>query len=74
MQIEVYGPNCTAVLHDLKVYYFSYTTLVGYKDIKSGVECRIRSCSNTTSKHMSKMGIKNFPEVSNMQLNELAGD
>ena len=73
MQLVQYAPNCVGILHNCTVCYFSYTTLVGYCNMVTGVQVRIDSPSNTTSKHMGTMGIKDYPIVTEDELEEMAG-
>lgn len=59
------GSNQCLINMDNCIFWFSYETCVAFHDRKAGVRVkRNQSYSRTTAKHMSQMGVKDFPEVS----------
>lgn len=56
-------------------YYYSYTTCVAYTNFPFGVLRirRDRNFSTTTAKHMTKMGVKNWDQVSDEEFEKIAG-
>lgn len=54
--------NCNIVTIGTKTYYYSYHTLIGFKNENDKI--RVAPVSKTTAGHILKMGIKEFPVVS----------
>lgn len=62
-----YSKNANVFTNGEHIYYFSYETCVGYeRHGATGDSVRVRlknRWSNTTGRHINKMGIKDFPIV-----------
>ena len=55
-------------------YYYSYATCVAYANFPKQIRIRRdRNFSMTTAKHMTKMGVKNWDQVSDEEFEKIAG-
>lgn len=58
-EIFRFTTNCTIVTIGTKTYYYSYHALIGFKSENDKI--RVAPISHTTARHLTKMGIKEFP-------------
>ena len=55
-------------------YYYSYSTCVAYANFDKQIRVRRdKNYSVTTAKHMTKMGVKNWDQVSDEEFENIAG-
>ena len=59
MILKKLGTNYLKVVSGKKTYYFSYETCVAYEDEFNAVRLG-EKISATTSRHLGKMGVKDF--------------
>lgn len=53
------APKCNMITIGTKTYYYSYNTLVGFKNKDEKI--KIPPIGKTTTKHLTMLGIKEFP-------------
>lgn len=59
------GPNQTRISMGHCVFWFSYETCVAFESYKTGIQMRREKAhSRTTARHISQMGVKDFPAFS----------
>lgn len=81
LSIQRINPNATILTIGSRTWYFSYQTCVAYWDGTSfagvdphkGMIRRQSNYSPTTAKHMSYMGVSEWPKVDDATFERLAG-
>lgn len=67
MRLISLGHNQNPITIGDNDFYFSYNTCVAVRNEKGNF--RIKSVSKTTAKHMTSMGIKDWPVITEEELN-----
>lgn len=67
MKLNHPGQNQTIVTIENHEFYFSYNTCVAVRNEKGSF--RIEPISKTTARHMTNLGIKDWPVITEEELN-----
>ena len=72
-EIDHIRPNLTKVFVNGNLYIFSYSTCIAMRVGKNRFR-RDRTFSNTTARHMTETGCKDWPQISDVDFETAATD